>query len=330
MKNDDNVKKIKLLKLYELLSQETDEEHPLGTVAIIKKLNEMGISCTRKTLYSDIATLNAFGYEVMCVRAVSNMYYVTDRKFDVSELRILLDAVQAASFITDKKTDELVDKIANLAGSRSGEVLKNNVVEFNTTKNTNESIFYNVSAITEAISNGKKLTFKYFEYDLDHNRQYRKGGDDYVVNPFATILSSDNYYLLAYDDKRGKMVPYRVDRMDKVQVSQLNILPVPISAEIDVSQHKKQVFDMFLGQSERVEFLVENKLKDAVFDRFGSEIKLYKHDDQRFTFSADVQLSDAFFGWCCSFGDMVEVISPQKVRSRVKGYAEKILLRYDK
>ena len=131
--------KIKLLKLWEIL----------------ERLAEMGIDCDRRTLYDDIKTLNHFGYEVECVRGASNEYSVDRGDFDVTELRILMDAVQAAAFVTEKKTEVLLDKVSNLAGSKRGEVLKDNITKFSTVKSTNENIYYLIDSIIDAIEDGK-------------------------------------------------------------------------------------------------------------------------------------------------------------------------------
>lgn len=157
-----NSRKIKLLKIWEILNRDTDENNPMSTPVLIEKLSECGIEVDRKILYSDIKLLNNFGYEVMCHRSSSNEYYVADRKFDIPEIHILMDAVKAAGFITEKKTDELVNKIAQLAGSQRAEVLTRNVVEFNTTKSVNENIYYSVYEIATAIEEEKKITFTYF------------------------------------------------------------------------------------------------------------------------------------------------------------------------
>lgn len=150
-----NFSKIKLLKIWEMLKQDTDEDHPLTTNQIIEKLKASGIECDRKTLYQDIATLNAYGYEIIQRRGQhNNSYFVVDRNFDVPELRILMDAVQAASFITEKKTGEFIDKISALGGSNRAELLKKNIVVFNTTKHTNENIYYNIDKIDEGILSG--------------------------------------------------------------------------------------------------------------------------------------------------------------------------------
>ena len=169
----ENFSKIKLLKIWEILKQESDENRPLTTGQIIQRLADNGITCDRRTLYADIATLNSFGYEVVTQKGQhSNSYYIVDRSFDIPELRILIDAVQSASFISPKKTEDLTGKIAALGGSYRADILKKNIVEFNTTKHNNEHIYYSVNAIEDAILSGKKIKFQYF--DLTENQERKQ------------------------------------------------------------------------------------------------------------------------------------------------------------
>ena len=138
----ENIRKVKLLKLLELLRQNTDEDHPMSTAQIFTALSEMGIPCDRRTISQDIITLNELGYEIMSVmKGHDKCYYVEDRSFSIPELKILIDAVHASSFITEKKSEELISKIAALAGTHRAEVLKRNMVCFNTRKHSNERIF---------------------------------------------------------------------------------------------------------------------------------------------------------------------------------------------
>ena len=170
---DESCNKIRLLRLWEILKKETDEDHPMGTTTLINRLNDEGMKCNRATLYGDIALLNKFGYEILCNRAISNEYYVVNRDFDIPEIQILIDAVQAASFVTEHKTPVLVDKLAQLAGSQRAVVLKKNIVEFSTVKGDNELIYYMVDEITTAITKKKKIEFYYFDLA---NRGTRQGG----------------------------------------------------------------------------------------------------------------------------------------------------------
>ena len=324
-----NATRIKLLKIWEILCQETDEEHPIESTELIEKLAEMDIHCERKTIYRDIETLIECGYEVMCVRGKKNQYYVLDRSFDLPELHIMLDAVQAASFITPQKTKQLVDKIADLAGSRKGEVIKRNLVAFNITKNTNEQIYYSVDEIVRAISKKKKIEFKYFDYDANHKKVYRKDGNKYIMNPYSTVLSDDNYYLLGYNDKHKNIMHFRVDRMDNVRMLEDDIVPLDNNNEFDVTKHKREVFGMFTGSEESVRFVVHKSLLDVIFDRFGSDVKLIKYDEENYMFTADVQVSPIFIGWCCAFGKKVKVVSPANVVEQVKEYVKNIYEQYE-
>lgn len=293
-KRYDNISKIRLLKVWEILRTETDEDNPMGTPILLQKLANQGIKCDRRTVYRDIQLLNDFGYEILHNRGISNQYFVVDRSFDVPELRILLDAVQAASFITPKKTEVLVDKIADLAGSHRAELLKNNIVRFNITKHTNEAIYYSVNEIERAIIEQKKVSFFYFDYNANGERVYRKAKKRYIVNPYATIFSNDNYYLVCYSDKYKNVTHYRIDRMESVEVESDNITPTSCISSFNISEHRKQVFGMFVGKEERVSIVIENSL---IF-----------------------QISPMFIAWCCSFGDKLNVISPQKVITEIKNY----------
>ena len=322
--------RIKLMKIWEILRQETDEDNPMPTSVLMKKLDEMGIHCDRRTIYADIKLLNDCGYEVLCNKSQKNEYYVVDRSFDLPELRILLDAVQAASFITERKTKEFVDKIADLAGSRRSEVIKQNIVAFNTTKNTNEAIYYSVNEIALAINAKKKVEFTYFDYDANHKKVYRKDGKVYTVNPFATIFSDDNYYLVCYDDKYLSVTHYRIDRMDKVKMLDEDVKPLPSDHALhDLKKHKKSVFGMYNGETEKVKFVIEKNLIDVVYDKFGKDLKLMSFGDDKYTFTAEVKVSPIFFGWCCAFGERLKVVAPDSVIERIKEHVKTITNMYE-
>lgn len=186
---NENIRKVKLLKLLELLRQNTDEDHPMSTAQIATSLSQMGITFDRRTISQDIITLNELGYEIMSVmRGHDKCYYVEDRSFSIPELKILIDAVHASSFITEKKSEELINKIAALAGTHRAEVLKRNMVCFNTRKHSNERIFYNVDDLEDAILRQKKVLFRYFDLNETGERVYRRDGHRYVVEPVALSL----------------------------------------------------------------------------------------------------------------------------------------------
>ena len=312
--------KIVLLKIWEILNQQTDEDNPMGSVVLLGKLRDMGIPCDRRTLYKYIAVLNEWGYEVQSTRSKNNEYWVTDRRFDMPELHIMMDAVQAASFIPEGKSVELVRKIASLAGSGRGEVLKSNIVAFNTTKNTNEYIYYSVNEIVTAIRRKKQIIFYYFDYDLRHNKVYRRDHHHYKANPCATILSDGHYYLISYDSRYEKMSHYRIDRMEGVRILDEDAVFPENGDRFNFGKHKKQLFGMFSGEHEKVKFKIHRTLIDVVFDTFGDKVRLKDIDGEWAEFSQEVQLSPIFFGWCCSFGDKLRLIGPENVRVALSEY----------
>ncbi len=311
--------KVKLMKLYEILKQNTDENNPMTTYDIIKRLDDMGISVERKTVYQDIKTLNENGYEVMQVREKANCYYVEDRSFSIAELRILLDSVQAATFITPKKTVEMVEKIAELGGSQRAEILKKNIVWFDTAKHSNEMIFYSVDRINDAIADNKQISFKYFGYTTNIQKVYRKDGEKYVVSPVALIFTDDNYYLVTYSEKYSSFVHYRVDRMENVTVEDSEISPSAIKQRELMPKYKNRIFDMYGGKAKVAEFIADITLVDSVTDKFGEYLMMYDQGNGTFKFKANVIMSPTFYAWVAVFGKKIKIVGDEEL---IQGYNE--------
>lgn len=321
----ENCQKIKLLKLYELLQQETDEEHPLTTMTIVHRLGEAGISCDRRTLSKDMAILNEYGYEFMW-RKVSKEkgYYVEDRSFSVPELKILIDAVQAASFITDKKTAELVDKIANLGGSHRADILKDNMVCFNTRKHSNEAIYYNVNYLEDAIQQQKKVIYRYFDLNEYGEKVYRKDGHHYVAEPVALVFNEDNYYLVAYSAKHDGTANYRVDRMDAVEVLDEPISEKALQLRDSISSYTEQAFKMYGGQPMDITIQFNNKLIGVVYDKFGEGTRMVRLTEDSCVATVKVQVSPTFWGWIFQFGGQMRITSPESMIAEYKQHVAKL------
>ncbi len=322
----ESVSKIKYLKIWDILRQETDEDHPMTTPDLLARLEESGIKCDRRTLYRNIEELNECGYEVLTKVGKPNAYYVVDRSFDIPEIHILMDAVQAASFITEKKTKQLVDKIARLSGNKMAEVLKQNIVNFETVKSANENIYYSVNEIATAINEGLKIKFQYFDYNAQGKKVYRMRKSvpterkTYKVNPLSTVFSSDKYYLICYDDYYDNLQHYRVDRMDAVTMIEEPITKNEKTKQPRVKEHKQQVFWMFTGKTEQVSFTADKFLIDVMHDTFGGKVKISEGANDTITFTANVQVSPTFIAWCCAFGKQLKVTAPQTVIDQVKAY----------
>lgn len=315
----DNCQKIKLLKLMELLRQETDEQHPIRTSQICSRLKELKISCDRRTLSKDMAILNEQGYEVMSTFVChEKAYYIEDRSFSIPELKIMIDAVQAASFITEKKSAELINKIAYLGGSHCAEILKGNMVCFNTRKHSNEAIYYNVGFLEEALEQKKKASFYYFDLDENSSKVYRKNRERYIVEPMALIFNEDNYYLMCYSSKYGEVCNYRVDRMEVVEIEEDSVSEEAIVHESDISQYTEQVFKMYGGPREEVVLQFDRLLIGAVYDKFGENTKMIPLNENTYSATVNVQISPTFWGWLSQFAGKMKIISPEPVINEYK------------
>ena len=331
--NSENSRKIKLLKMWEILKSQTDEEHPMSTNELIDRLSLEGISVDRKILYSDIELLNENGYEVLTERGRSNLYYVEDRSFFEHEVRILMDAVKSAAFITEKKTEELINKIAMLAGSKRGKLLKENITKFSVVKANNEMIYYSVDPIVQAIKKKKKIGFNYCDYNVSRERVYRMDKENpsekrwYVVNPVATVIDNGQYYLVCYDDRHGgKTANYRIDRMENVRMLDE---PITKNPTLDTAKFKRKQFEMYGGDVKTVVFEAARSLLDVVMDKFGKEIKIRELDNGRLHCTVEVQQSPTFINWCCSFGNRLTVVSPPSTINEIKAHLKETAEQYE-
>lgn len=328
----ENSNRIKLMKLYEFLMKETDEEHPISKTELCRRLNEQGVPCHERTITRDVAVLNEYGYEVCSfMRGRDKVYYVPERNFSIPELKILIDAVQASSFVTPKKTGEIIDKIAALGGSHRAELLKRNLANFNSHKHTNESILYNVDSIEAAIAAKKQIYFYYFDLNEGKNRIYRAAPDGsrklYTVEPIALIICEDNYYLMAYSARHPERTAnYRVDRMDQVTVIEDSALSEEALAKLNgISGYTEQAFKMYSGELEDVMLQFDKSLIGPVIDKFGEETEILSVNETTCAAALHIQISPTFFGWLAQFGSKMKILSPESVREQYCVHIREIL-----
>lgn len=318
MKND-NCQKIKLLKLMELLRQETDENHPITTSEICRRLGEMGISCERRTVGKDMKVLREQGFEIMSeLKGHENSYWISDRSFELPELKILMDAVQAALFIPADKTEELIAKIAALGGSHQAELLKSNLVRFNTRKHSNRVIFYSVQAIEDALQAKKKLSFRYFDLNENLERVYRMDGGRYMTEPVALIYDDNNYYMTSYSVKYQHMVNYRVDRMDQVRVEEEALSDEAQSQIGKSAEMVEKAFRMFRGEQRVVTLRFRDNMIGILYDKFGEELQIGRIDNKTCEATMTVQISPPFWSWLFMLSGDLRLIGPSDLVEEYK------------
>ena len=316
--------KLKLLYIARMLMQRSDENHLISTAQIIEELNSAGISAERKSIYDDIESLRFFGLDIIQIKGKNGGYYIGERDFELPELKLLVDSVQSSKFITQDKTYDLIRKIENLASVYDGQLLQRQVYIQNRVKSMNESVYYAVDAVSDAITQNRQITYKYFEFNLKKERVYRHDGQLYKVSPFALVWDNENYYMLAWDSSAEKMKHFRVDKMYGVTMTDEKREGTEVFEKTDMSSYTKSVFGMFGGKEEKVKLRFTNHLAGAVIDRFGKDSMLIKDGENHFTISADIVVSPQFFAWVFGFGTDAEVISPENVRAKMKNQIQSV------
>lgn len=305
--------KLKLLYLKQILEQESDETHPLSAQTLIDKLAAHGIQAERKSIYSDIACLQDFGMDILCQRGKDGGYYLASREFEPPELKLLVDAVQSSKFLTQKKSMQLITKLSTLANAHEASSLKRQVVVSGRVKTMNESIFYNVDRLHDAIANNSRIRFRYFEWDLKGERVYRPG--PYLVSPYALCWDDENYYLIAHSNNHG-LTHYRVDKMsDIVQTGEKRLITEE-ARDLDLSRYGKNVFGMYSHDLQTVKLRFHNSLTGVVIDRFGRDAMLISDGPEHFVYTAQIAVSPIFFGWLAGFGDRAKILFPESVQQQ--------------
>ena len=318
----DNDSKLRPLYLAKILYEQTDEEHYLTTVQLINILEEKyGISAHRQTIKSEIELLRKFGIEIEEVKSVQNRYNICSREFENSELKLLIDAVESAKFITARKSKELVAKLSSLAGDYGAEKLKRNVCCEGRIKSDNERIYIIVDTINEAINEGKKISFPYFQYNVKKQHQLKHDGEAYVLSPLHLVWNGDFYYLVGVAED-NTIRNFRVDRIAKCPtILKENSSQAPEDFNID--DYINTTFRMFNAEHTDVELLCDNDVIDSIIDRFGENIKITEAATENFKITVNVATSHIFYSWIFGFGGKVKILGPDAVREEYVAMLDK-------
>ena len=311
--------KLKLLYLAKLFQEETDEEHALSLAQIADRLEAQGIHADRKTLYQDFEELRYFGLDVVSEqRGRTYYYYLGERDFELPELKLLVDSVQSAKFISDRKSGELIRKLEHLASVHQARQLQRQVVISGRVKSMNESIYYNVDRLHEAINRNVQIRFQYFQWNVKKEPVLRRGGEKYQVSPWGLMWDDENYYLVAYDAKDGIIKHYRVDKMLKIDVTKVAREGQEAFRKVHLPGYSKSLFGMFGGEDRRVTLEADNAMAGVMIDRFGKEVRMLPVDEEHFRVSVDVAVSPQFFGWLSALGPRVRLTGPEEVVRRMR------------
>lgn len=317
--------KLKLYYLAKIMIAKTDDDHYLTMPQIKDMLEEYGITADRKSLYDDMEALRTLGIDVLLEHEGKNYYYhVGSKHFELAELKLLVDAIQASKFITEKKSNALIKKLTALVSEYEASQLKRQVEVQGRIKTMNESIYYTVDDIHNAIINNKAITFEYLKWNLQKELVPRKE-ERYEVSPWALTWDDENYYLIAYDDESQKIKHYRVDKINKIKITDKKRQGKEHFAAFDMAAYSKMNFGMFGGKETKVKLRFKDEMVGVLLDRFGKDISIRKSATNGWSeTNVDVAVSDQFFGWIFALGGSVVIAGPDEVRMRFKEELEKV------
>ena len=322
--------KLRFLYIMKTLLEQTDEEHVMSAADLEEALRGYGLAAERKSIYNDIETLEAFGLDIVQVRGGKKPgYYIASREFELPELKLLVDAVQASKFITARKSRDLIAKLEKLAGRNGAGQLQRDVFIASRVKTENETIYYNVDQIHAAMLSDRRIRFQYTEWSTSKRLVVKRGGEFYEVSPWMLTWDDENYYMIAYEESSDLIKHYRVDKMKKTIITDEPRQGRERFAGFDPASYTRKTFGMYGGREETVRLLCKNSAIGVIIDRFSREIIVAPADETHSRVNVDVYVSPQFFGWLSGLGGDVIIEGSASVRSEYRDFLQKIAKEYE-
>ena len=321
--------KFKLYRLAQIMLERTDEEHYIPMPEIMEALKESDITAERKSIYADLRDLETFGIDVEGEQVGNRYHYhVVNRPFEMPELKLLVDAIQSSKFITARKTNDLIRKLETFVSRYDAMKLQRQVYVSGRIKTMNESIYYTVDEIHNAISENKKICFQYFQWNVKKEMELRHGGAYYRISPWGLSWDDENYYLVGYDSDAQMIKHYRVDKMLNLRMIDERREGRDHFKKLDMADYAKKSFGMYGGKEQDVKMLVENHLAGVMIDRFGKDIMMVPVDKEHFSVKVQVHVSRQFLGWVISLGEGIKIIGPDEVAGQMKQEIKRLVEQY--
>lgn len=355
-----NGQKIKILALYKILFDKTDDNNGLTMSEIIETLEkEYSIKTERKSIYDDLKALEQFDVDIIRKKTDTTRYSIGVRTFELAELKILIDAVQCSKSLTEEKSKILIEKIKKLTSKKQASEIQRQMYFKNRVKSINKEFFIAVDTINNAITENKKINFYYLQWvitpgvnsisqlelvrkkdeekininkenqDINQQNNHMSNEKLYICSPLALCWNDENYYMIAYDNLKNKIRHYRVDKMEKVVVSDFNCEYGDEAINFDVSEYTKKHFFMYGGEEDFVTLSLKNNLAGVIADRFGKNCFIFKYDDESFWVCLNICISKTFYGWLAGLGDDAKILYPKKIAKEYNDYLKKILNNYN-
>ena len=322
--------KFKFTYLMKIMAEKTDDEHSLTMPQILEELEKYEVSAERKSIYEDFKDMSKLGIDVIKEqRGRETFYHIAGREFELAEVKLLIDAVQSAKFITQKKSKSLISKVKNFVSEHQAKQLQRQIVINDRVKTMNESVYYNVDDIHTAINQNRKIKFKYYKWDIDKKLVERHGGSYFIVSPWALLWDDENYYMIALDYWDNKIKHNRVDKMMYIEVGNDERAGKEEFKNFDMAKYSKATFGMYHGEKTKVCIKFANHMCGVFIDRFGKDTLFRKIDENHSELIVDINVSPQFFGWIFSLGNDVEIVSPREVVNELREYTKKFIMKYE-
>lgn len=318
-------KKLKLLYLARLFQEQTDEEHTVTVKDMIAYLDKLGIPAERKAIYEDLDLLRLAGMDIVRTRTKTHNFYLGQRTFELPELKMLIDVVQASPFLTAKKSMELIGKLESLASAAQAGSLRRQVYVPSRVKTRNEQLYYNIDGINQAINEDKCIRFRYFDWTIQGGRAYRHGGKVYRECP-AALCVDRNYYLITYRPEEQRFIHFRVDRISGLKVADQARPALP--KDFDPARYVRTIFDMHSGDTQQVTLELDKHLLNVAMDRFGRDAHYRAGPNGEVIVSAEVEVSPTFLSWVLCFGGQARILEPASAQQALCRLASEALTRY--
>ena len=316
--------KLKLLYLTKIFMEKTDESHALTLAEITSLLNGYEVTADRKTLYLDFEELKHYGLDIISEqRSKTVVYYLASRDFELAELKLLVDSVQSSKFITEKKSNSLIKKLESLVSEHESKQLHRQVITSGRVKTMNESILINVDSIHSAINNNRQISFQYFQWTPDKQRELRHDGQQYTISPWHLVWDNENYYMIGYDSDSEMIKHFRVDKMLRISSGNEKREGLKKMKEFNIATYSRTLFGMLGGESTRVTLQCHNSMAGVIIDRFGKDTVMLRHDDEHFIAYVEVVPSDQFLGWILGLSSLVKIMEPISVVEQIKDLLSK-------
>ena len=318
--------KIKILYILDYLQKNSHQDHPVRASELMEMLERHNILCDRKTIYSDISVLQDFGIDILRVTGRNGGYYIASRNFQLPELKLLIDAVQSSRFLTEKKSRELIEKLCAQCNEQDARLVRRDVYVSGRVKSMNETIYYNVDAIQEAIAQNLQIGFRYFDWGIDGKLVYRQ--KSYTASLYGLCQDNENCYLLALSPRHG-ITSYRVDRMSDITLTDEKRVPCPELTGKKLTDYANRLFGMYSGDTVAVKLRFHRDLSNVVIDRFGKDTMLIPDGDDHFVFTVQVAVSPLFLSWVIGFGSKAQILYPQSVIDECRALCKEVLGQYE-